>query len=135
MPDDAMPDDALERIKKRLNHRPTVPSREETLLDIENSRKLDKEVPSSPDLVNTVKEATTKQSTLRLEKEIYDRVSELCRKENLCREVFFEALFVQFEANRGLQSVVMSEAAERQRKRSKAANKKRAKTMLSGLED
>lgn len=126
-----MSDDALERIKKRFTQRPTVPIREEVKQDTEKSGSPNKEVSGSPD----TGQKATKQSTLRLEKEIYDKVSELCRKENFCREVFFEALFIQFESNKGLQSGVISEAAERQKRRSKAANRKRAKTMLSGLED
>lgn len=72
----------------------------------------------------------TKQSTIRLEKGLSQRLTSYCQQEEISREVFLEALFVQFEKNQALQSKVLKEARQRDDKRRKIANYRRAKSMI-----
>ncbi|MEM6838639.1 MAG: hypothetical protein AAF609_17510 [Cyanobacteria bacterium P01_C01_bin.120] len=72
----------------------------------------------------------TKQSTLRLETGLSDRLHALCRGEGICREVLLEAMFEHFEANPDLQRAILSVAAEKNEHRQYVANLKRAQSMM-----
>jgi hypothetical protein len=72
----------------------------------------------------------TKQSTLRLETGLSDRLHALCRSEGICREVLLEAMFEHFEANFDLQGEILSAATEKNEHRQYIANLKRAQTMM-----
>lgn len=72
----------------------------------------------------------TKQSTLRLETGLSDRLHALCRSEGICREVLLEAMFEHFEANPDLQRAILSVAAEKNEHRQYIANLKRAQSMM-----
>jgi hypothetical protein len=72
----------------------------------------------------------TKQSTVRLEQQLSQRLSELCLHEEVSREVFLEALFVYFENHKSMQPKVLQEARKRDRQRQKIANYRRAKSMI-----
>ena len=71
-----------------------------------------------------------KQTTLRLEKGLSDDLQALCQREQICREVLIEAMFIKMMDAPELQEVIMTQARERQRKRTNVANHKRALSML-----
>lgn len=140
--------DALERLKQRT--RPTVPSRDASLSsalttskdsDIEISRYLDLQntttpippdappvLPSAP--AEAVPALETKQTTLRLEKGMSDRLQEFCREQGICREVLLEALFEYCEAHPDIQPEVLAEATAKNEQRQQIANQKRARSMM-----
>lgn len=75
-------------------------------------------------------EFKTKQSTIRLEKKLSQRLIQKCQEEEITREVFLEALFVYFETHKSAQSKVLQEARKRDEQRQKIANHRRAKSMI-----
>jgi hypothetical protein len=135
--------DALERLKQR--QRPTVPSRDTSLesqsldisipetLDNSMSRNLDTPIPESLDKgmsKSQPKSLATKQTTIRLETKLLERVTKVCAKENLSREVLFEALFEHYEQDSEAWESILSQAKEKAGHRLAIANRKRAKTMM-----
>ena len=148
--------DALDRIRQR--QRPTVPKRDATLkpesldistsrnLDFENSKPLEGKVPSQkesqisriPDISNSrhldtqisIPKPQTKQTTLRLEKELSDRLQASCRQQGICREALIEAMFEYIESHPEAASAVFSEAVQKNSDRQQIANFKRAQSML-----
>lgn len=134
--------DALERLKRR--NRPTVPTRDTSLtpvpfdsvsqdtsipsnLDIENSLiqniqasiSQDTQSPSYPEIAQPLE---TKQSTLRLERGVSDRLQEVCRENSICREVLIEAMFEYCEANLEALQAVLPEARKKNEQRQQIAN-------------
>lgn len=103
-----MSNDALERLKQR--QRPTVPDRDTSLetrqpdysisnsIDTSTSRYLESNKattirePKQPQ-TSVVEQIQTKQSTLRLEARLSDRLTTVCRENGVSREVLLEALF------------------------------------------
>jgi hypothetical protein len=135
--------DALERLKQR--QRPTVPSRDASLesqgldisipesLDNSMSRNSDTSVSESLDKEvskSQPKNLATKQTTIRLETKLLERVTKVCAKENLSREVLFEALFEHYEQDSEAWESILSQAKEKAGHRLAIANRKRAKTMM-----
>ena len=144
-----MSDDALERLKKR--QRPTVPSRDASITtssidasvsknaDIVVSNNLDNVISSSADIPTsrqpdidkpTEPELQTKQTTLRLEAGISDRLMVVTRSSGISREVLIEALFEHYEADPQAWGEILAEAKKRAEQRTKLANIKRAKSMM-----
>lgn len=131
--------DALERLKNR--NRPTVPNRDASLIsappgvDTSTSRHLESQVSippvfQPPAVQEVVPPLQTKQSTLRLEQGVSDRLQEVCRDNGLCREVLIEAMFEFCEQHpEALQSVI-AEARTKNEQRQQIANQKRAKSMM-----
>ena len=132
--------DALERLKNRS--RPSVPNRDASLTpsasmsqDISISSSLDSQKPVS---VETQKLTTqdiekplqTKQTTLRLEQGMGDRLQDFCRENDICREVLIEAMFEYCEANSEALQFVLAEAKGKNQHRQQVANQKRAKSMM-----
>lgn len=72
----------------------------------------------------------TKQSTIRLEKELSLRLFQKCQSEEISREVFLEALFLYFENHKPMQTKVLQEARKRDQHRQEIANYRRAKSMI-----
>lgn len=126
-----MSDDALERLKKR--QRPNVPQRDATL----TSGNVDTSIPGYLDkqVSRKLDELKTKQSTLRLETEISDRLMEACQVNGISREVLIEALFQHYEADEQAWSVILAEAKRRAEVRVQIANMKRAKSMMQRFGD
>lgn len=145
--------DALERLKKR--NRPTVPSRDASLTsntqpfvsqDISTSRYLDSQTSISPEsqiaeipeipqlleseLLESEQPLKTKQTTLRLEQGIGDRLQDLCRENAVCREVLIEAMFEYTETSADVLQKVLAEAKNKHEQRQQIANLKRAKSMM-----
>lgn len=133
--------DALERLRNK--NRPTVPSRDASLapaststnLDIPTSRYLEVDNPKS----GTVEKLSTqevpqsletKQTTLRFEKGMSDRLQDLCRDSRICREVLIEAMFEYCEGNQEALQAVLVEAKVKNDHRQQIANQKRAKSMM-----
>ncbi|BAZ34093.1 hypothetical protein NIES4074_66070 [Cylindrospermum sp. NIES-4074] len=120
-----MSDDALERLKQR--QRPSVPTRDASLtpssLDISTSRHLDNRQPQET-------EVKTKQSTIRLEAEISNRLSEVCKSHAISREVLIEALFEHYESDPDAREAIITLAKAKNDQRMKNANLKRAKSMM-----
>ncbi|WP_199313659.1 hypothetical protein [Leptolyngbya sp. FACHB-671] len=138
--------DALERLKKRS--RPTVPSRDASLtpsqasesLDISTSRNQDIQSSAPQDIVeprsqefetlDSQQSLKTKQTTLRLEQGMSDRLQDLCRENGICREVLLEAMFEYSEANSDVLQQILAEAKSKNERRQQIANLKRAKSMM-----
>lgn len=135
-------DDALERLKKR--NRPTVPNRDASLtpvtpasisqdistsgnLELQISEPLEVPVSLPPESEQSLK---TKQTTLRLEQGVSDRLQNLCRENGICREALIEAMFDHSEANPDILQKVLSDAKSRNEQRQQIANLKRAKSMM-----
>ena len=138
--------DALERIKNR--QRPEVPKRDPGLtptvpeiIDNSMSGKLDTSIPIYPDIQISTLPGTevspptieVKQTTLRLEKAIGNELQALCQREQICREVLIEAMFLAVINTPEVRERVLIEARERQRKRTAVANHKRAMSMVQRL--
>ena len=112
--------------------------------DISNSSSLDVQIstakdadtispsstPAGGELSPSSMELKTKQSTIRLEQELSQKLSHKCQSEEISREVFLEALFVYFENHKSIQSKVLLEARKRDQQRQKIANYRRAKSMI-----
>lgn len=75
-------------------------------------------------------ELETKQSTLRLEAGVSDRLQTLCRENGICREVLIEALFEYAETNPKALNKVLIQAKEKNEYRQQIANRRRAKSMM-----
>ncbi len=134
--------DALERLKNR--NCPSVPDRDASLtpssvtstsLDISTHRNLDSKVSTDSDAPTPSNQEVeqslqTKQSTLRLEVGVSDRLQNLCRENGICREVLIEAMFDYCEANSETLQVVLAEAKVKNDHRQQIANQKRAKSMM-----
>jgi|GEM_PF-834378 len=75
-------------------------------------------------------ELETKQSTLRLEAQISDRLHALCRGQGICREVLIEAMFEYCEVNPAVLNAVLTQASEKNDYRQDIANWRRAKSMM-----
>lgn len=121
-----MSSDALERLKNR--RRPTVPPRDASLTPapVQQPAPPDTATPPPPP------EPTlqTKQSTLRLEQGMSDRLQDLVRQHGLCREVVIEAMFAYCEAHPRAMQAVLAESQTKQAYRQQIANQKRAKSMM-----
>jgi predicted DNA-binding protein len=152
-----MSNDALERLKKR--QRPNVPNRDTSLspnVDISTSRYQDsndidisisgfQESPSqeSPGIDTSTsgqqdsqvsrqepEQLLTKQTTLRLETALSQRLSEVCQNNGISREVLIEALFEHYSNDPEVWQAILVEAKRRGEHRTKLANLKRAKSMM-----
>lgn len=121
----------IERLKKR--QRPNVPQRDATL----TSGNADTSIPGYLDkqVSRKLDELKTKQSTLRLEAEISDRLMEACQVNGISREVLIEALFQHYEADEQAWSAILAEAKRRAEVRVQIANMKRAKSMMQRFGD
>ena len=134
--------DALDRLKRR--NRPTVPNRDASLasnsqssasLDILTPRYLEVEVSKLTDAqisqpLEPEQPLKTKQTTLRLEQGVGDRLQDVCRKNSICREVLIEAMFEYSEANPDILQEVLTKAINKNEQRQQIANLKRAKSMM-----
>lgn len=131
--------DALERLKNR--NRPTVPNRDASLaptsssVDTSTSRNLESAVSTSLEFETApvpepVRSLQTKQSTLRLEVEVSDRLQEICRTHGLCREVLIEAMFEYCEQQPEAMQAVLAVASSKNEQRQQVANQRRAQSMM-----
>ena len=139
--------DALERLKNRK--RPTVPGRSLSLdsnsvdtstSSIKNNQGQDNEQTNEKyDSLGDVKSNTlsklpksfaTKQTTIRLESKIMERLAKLCTRHGLSREVLLEALFEYYETDDDALSFIIEQAKTKADLRQAIANRKRAKTMM-----
>lgn len=86
---------------------------------------------SNQDKQNTAEvDFATKQTTIRLEKQILQRISQICQESEISREVLLEALFVNFENHKSIRPKVIKEARKRDERRKEIANQRRAKSMI-----
>lgn len=79
---------------------------------------------------NAQTDFATKQTTIRLEKQILHKISQVCQESEISREVLLEALFVNFENNKSVRSKIIKEAQKRDERRKEIANQRRAKSMI-----
>ncbi|MEO1669902.1 MAG: hypothetical protein AAFR77_03805 [Cyanobacteria bacterium J06631_2] len=151
--------DALERLRNRakpkvesrnqsnVHDRNTVHNSEAAAPTADNnltaSGDLDVEISTLPDIStsssqllnqdkqNTVEvEFATKQTTIRLEKQILQRISQVCQESEISREVLLESLFVNFENNEANRAKIIKQARKRDERRKEIANQRRAKSMI-----
>jgi hypothetical protein len=122
-----MSNDALERLKKRS--RPNVPIRDASLSspsqDTSTPGYLDKPISGNPP-----EQLLTKPSTLRLEANLSQRLSEVCQDNSISREVLIEALFEHYSNDPEAWKAILASAKERGKRRMLLANLKRAKSMM-----
>src|SRR4028118_1122908 len=134
-----MSNDALERLKNR--QRPSVPSRDTSLspsVDISTSGYQESpsvDISTSGYQENQVsrqepEQLLTKQSTLRLEASLSQRLSEVCQNNGISREVLIEALFEHYSNDPEAWQAILTEAKRRGERRMQMANLKRAKSMM-----
>lgn len=129
-----MSDDALERLKRRP--RPKVSMRDtaiekppekihdpEITLDISTSRNLDFEKSKHLDI-------KTKQTTIRLEVSLSQRLSQSATELGICREALIEALFEYWEEEQAAREVIIQAAREKNTVRQQVANYRRAQSMM-----
>jgi hypothetical protein len=137
--------DALERLKNK--NRPTVESRDASLVSFNSpdtsisgvleghkggvleEEKQGGEISLKPQ-VSIKQDLETKQSTLRLEAKLSDRLQALCREQGICREVLIEAMFEYCEQNSDVLSTILVVATEKNDYRQEIANRRRAKSMM-----
>jgi hypothetical protein len=86
----------------------------------------DAKSPDAPELV-------TKQTTMRLEVQISDRLHDLCRSHGVSREVLIESMFLKCEGDSELMQSVVSDAVRRNQQRVNVANRKRVQTMMEKI--
>ncbi|BCL40250.1 ribbon-helix-helix protein, CopG family [Nostoc sp. MS1] len=107
--------------------------------DIPDSKSQDTLVSSSQDTstsgyqdtkVSTHPELKTKQSTIRLEAELSERLSEVCKANGISREVLIEALFEHYEADPQIWQAILAVAKAKGEQRMQVANMKRAQSMM-----
>lgn len=72
----------------------------------------------------------TKQSTVRFEQGMSDRLQALTRQQGLCREALLEAMFDYCEAHPQVMQTVLEISRSKQDLRQQAANQKRAQSMM-----
>jgi hypothetical protein len=138
--------DALERLKQQ--NRPTVPPRDASLtpgasiraiapqdsgsLDTSTSRYQEVQTSQSKDSrhLQFKPSLQTRQSTMRLEEGLSDRLQGVCRDNGLSREVLIEALFEYSESHPEILREVLIEAKAKNEHRQQIANLKRAKSMM-----
>lgn len=137
-----MSNDALERIKQR--QRPSVPARDLSLipesvdilisnnLENENNISLSSLIPSNTEerKLEAKTSIQTKQTTMRLEVKLSERLSSICRANDLSREVFLEALFEHYEVDPDARDKILVEAKIKGQQRQNLANLKRAQSMM-----
>ncbi|MBW4558287.1 MAG: ribbon-helix-helix protein, CopG family [Trichormus sp. ATA11-4-KO1] len=144
-----MSDDALERLKKR--QRPNVPTRDTSLIsnsqdisipgyqdakvsstqNIPNSNSQDISTPGYQDAKVSIHPVVKiKQSTIRLEAELSERLSEMCKINGISREVLIEALFEHYEADPQALQAILALAKVKGEQRMQIANMKRAQSMM-----
>lgn len=123
-----MSNDALDRLKKR--QRPSVPSRDTSI----QNRSIDTSIARYPESKKSktpsVNELKTKQSTIRLESAIAERLQEVCRANGLSREVMIEALFNHYESDPENWQAILAEAKQKAEYRQQIANYRRAQSMM-----
>jgi hypothetical protein len=126
-PDTAKPDVAKPDVAKP-DAQASTPSDPPTAAppDLQNSRYPDIEISTPPD----IEALKTKQSTLRLEAGLSDRLQQFCRQEGICREVLIEALFEHFEHHADTHPQILAIAQAKNEHRQTLANLKRAQSMM-----
>ena len=72
----------------------------------------------------------TKQTTLRLEREISEDLSNICKEGGFCREAFIEALIEYYQTHDEIREEILELARKRADLRLEVANQKRAKSMM-----
>lgn len=130
-----MTDDALERLKKRK--RPTVEPRDTNAVPDVKLESQDTLIPSNQNTkqpkgrgTNRLNNIKTKASTMRLDSEVAQGLSELCYQERISREVMVEALFGYFLSHPESREEILADARQRNEERVELANRKRAETMI-----
>lgn len=140
--DISMSNDALERIKQK--QRPSVPTRDLSLIsenvdiltlnnsDIENQVASRVEISSNTNerKLGAITPIQTKQTTIRLDIKVSERLASVCRANDLSREVFLEALFEHYEIDSDAWKKILTEAKIKGEKRQNLANFKRAQSMI-----
>lgn len=106
-------------------------SKESRSVDTDKSRYLEAIPPSNLEVqIPEPAPLDTKQSTMRLERDLSDRLQALCRNNKVCREALIEAMFEYIEADSTVQDQVLSNAKTKNEHRQKIANHKRAQSMM-----
>ena len=148
-----MTDDALERLRNKV--KPKVDNRDLSTvsaapaatsnneIELREDKSVDIAISTLPDIAistsllsgedrsNTGSTAlATKQTTIRLEKQILQRISKICQESEISREVLLEACFIYFEENKSARSKIIKEARRRDERRKDIANQRRAKSMI-----
>ncbi len=114
---------------------PSSRNREVEISETKESKKSGSNSESNGTNSSGIKEIKTKQSTIRLEKNLSQRLTQQCQEAEISREVFLEALFVYYEQHKPMQDKVLREARKRDGQRQTLANYRRAKSMIERFGD
>lgn len=125
-PESYMPEQAAVPPRQASEQRAEPKSQASSQSGDSDSRHLEVEMSTLVD----IEKFDTKQSTLRLEAGLSDRLQALCRNEGICREVLLEALFEHFETHPDSKQEILSSAQAKNEHRQQIANLKRAQSMM-----
>lgn len=128
-----MSNDSLDRIRNKK--RPKVSSREDFIASVVHdnyhSFHQDTETNLNQDTeTSRYQDLKTKASTIRLEETIATELAQLCREENISREVLIEAIFLYCQNHPSVLEAVLEKARTRNEHRQEISNRKRAQTMM-----
>lgn len=123
--------DAIDRLNNRLQ-RAVVPPRNKALLrqELVEESALHVEKVDSPEPVELSEMPEPVATTVRIDKPIFTKLTELCFKENITRETFLEAAFVLAEADEELMSQLLHIATKHCESRKVAKEERKFQTLL-----
>ena len=120
------PDIQISTLSKEIPTSPAIDPLKSEITEIKISGHSDIQISTLPDEISF----PVKQTTLRLEKGLSDELQALCQREQICREVLIEAMFLELLNAPELREGIIIQAKERQRQRTAIANHKRALSMV-----
>lgn len=120
------PDIQISTLSNEIPTSQAVDSLKSEAKEIKVSGHSDIQISTLPDEISF----PVKQTTLRLEKELSEDLQALCQREQICREVLIEAMFMELLNAPELRERIISQARERQWKRTAVANHRRALSMV-----
>jgi hypothetical protein len=126
--DSTNPDIQISTLSNEKSPSQSVDASMSRLIGIEASSYSDIQISTLPDGTSPTLEV--KQTTLRLEKAVSDKLQALCHQEQICREVLIEAMFSEMLDAPEMRERIIALAQKRQRKRTAMANHKRAVSMM-----
>jgi hypothetical protein len=102
----------------------------------QNEKTLEQKISRYKDIqnsLNQIESLQTKQTTLRLEVEIGNRLSKICQENKIGREVLLEALLEYYEQDDEAWGKILTEAKKKADLRMQFANLKRTRSMIEKL--
>ncbi len=123
--------DAIDRLDNRLQ-RAVVPPRNKSILrhELTEEPALPTEIADSDELAELREMPEPVATTVRIDKPIFTKLTELCFRESITRETFLEAAFVLAENDAELMSQLLSIATKHCESRKVAKEERKFQTLL-----